>query len=102
MNMENGKTMGEWLAPTLEEIEDTLWSYEFYVPNTPPMYSHSSFRAILKLFMSAMMDKIWQLQEGGEMDIDDRVKMVERCGKELRSLVKVYTNIDTENLYGNE
>jgi hypothetical protein len=34
------------------------------------------------------------------MDIEDRVKMVEKCGKELRSLVKVYTNIDTENLYG--
>lgn len=98
MNMEDGQTLGEWLAPALEQIEETLWSYEVYVPNTPPMYSHSSFRAILKLFMSAMMDKIWLLQEGEEMDVEDRMAMVEKCGKELKQLVKIYTNIESEEL----
>jgi hypothetical protein len=102
MNMEDGQTLGEWLAPALEQIEETLWSYELYVPNTPPMYSHSSFRAILKLFMSAMMDKIWLLQEGEEMDVEDRMAMVEKCGQELKQLVKIYTNIESEELYGGE
>lgn len=102
MNTEEGQTLGAWLAPTLEQIEDTLWSYELYVPNTPPHYSNESFRAIIKLFMSAMMDKIWDLQEGEEMESEDRLAMVERCGQELRKLVKVYTGIDSQELYGNE
>lgn len=100
MNTENGQTLGAWLAPTLEQIEDTLWSYELYVPNMPPQYSDDSFRAIIKLFMSAMMDKIWALQEGEEMESEDRLAMVEKCGKEIGSLIKIYTNIDTHNLYG--
>lgn len=102
MNTEAGKTIGAFFAPMLEHMEDTLWSYELYAPNMPPHYSNESFRAIIKLFMSAMMDRIWDLQEGEEMDIEDRVAMVERCGQELRKLVKVYTGIDSQELYGNE
>lgn len=99
MNMEKGQTLGEWIAPMLSQIEDAVWSYELYVPNTPPQYSDESFRCILKLFMSAMMDKIWHLQEGEDMDIEDRVAMVEKCGKEVRALVKTYCDIETQELY---
>lgn len=100
MNMEDGQTMGDWLAPTLENIEDTLWSYETYMPNKPYGFSKESFRAIVKIFMAAMMDKIWALQEGEEMDLEDRGAMAEKCGKDVRALIKTYTNIDTHNLYG--
>lgn len=102
MNMEGGKTIGEWLEPTLIEMEDTLWGYELYMPNKPYGFSDESFRAVIKLFMAAMMDKIWALQENEEMDIEDRAAMAQKCGKDVRALVKTYTNIDTHNLYGNE
>lgn len=102
MEEAKGKTIGEWFAPMLEQMEDTLWSYELYAPSTPPKYSNDSLRAIVKLFMSAMMDRIWELQENEEMDFEDRLAMVNKCGQEVRSLVKVYTNIDTHKLYGNE
>lgn len=99
MNMENGKTIGEWLAPTLLEMEDTLWSYEIYMPSEPYGFSDDSFRAIIKLFMAAIMDKMWALQEGDEMEIEDRAAMAEKCGKDVRALVKTFTGIDTHNLY---
>lgn len=91
--------MGEWLEPTLMEIEDSLWSYEIYMPSQPYGFSDESFRAIIKLFMSALMDKMWDLQEWDGMDIEDRGAMAEKCGRDVRAFVKTYTGIDTHNLY---
>lgn len=102
MNMENGKTIGEFIGPMMSSMEDALWNYEYYMPNTPYGFSQESFRAAVKIFMSALMDKIWELQEGEEMDIEDRAAMAEKCGKDVRALVKTYTNIDTHELYGKE
>jgi len=95
----SGKTLGEWLKPSLLQIEDAIWSFEMFAENTPPQYTNEGFRAIMKLFMSAMMDKIWALQEGEGMEMEDRVAMVEKCGQEVRALVKTFTNIDTQKLY---
>ena len=100
--MERKETIGELLGPTLIEIEDTLWSYELYMPSKPYGFSEESFRAIIKLFMASIMDKMWALQEGDEMDIEDREAMAEQCGKDVRALVKTFTGIDTHNLYGDE
>jgi len=97
--MKNGKTMGEFIAPVLESMEDALWSYENYSPNTPYGFSNESFRAAVKIFMAAMMDKIWALQEGEEMEMEDRAAMAEKCGKDVRDLVKTFTGIDTHKLY---
>ena len=95
----NGKTLGEWLHPSLLQIEDTIWSFEMFAENIPPQYTNEGFRAIMRLFMSAMMDKIWALQEAEGMEMEDRAAMVEKCGQEVRALVKTFTNIDTQKLY---
>jgi hypothetical protein len=97
--MDNGKTIGEFIAPVLESMEDALWSYENYSPNTPYGFSHESFRAAVKIFMAAMMDRIWALQEEEGMALEDRMAMVEKCGKDVSALVKTFTNIDTKKLY---
>ena len=49
--------------------------------------------------MSAMLDKMWKLQEDENIDIDARADMAEKLGNELRNMVRIYTNIDTHSLY---
>ncbi len=94
--------MGEALEPLLIHMEDALWHYEYSCPVTPYSFSDDAFRAAIKFFMAAMMDKIWALQENEGMDIEDRAAMAEKCGKDIRAFVKTYTNIDTYNLHGKE
>jgi hypothetical protein len=38
------------------------------------------------------MDRMWALQEKEEIEDADRLAMVAKCGKELRDIVKVYTD----------
>ena len=91
-------TIGEKLSPVLVEIEDTLWEFEYNV-GSKPSYTREGFRAAIKIFMSVMMDKIWELQEGEKIEMEDRIKMVEKLGQDVRRLVKTYVDIDTPDLY---
>ena len=90
--------IGEKISPILAEIEATLWEFEAAV-GTKPGYSDEGFRASIKIFMSAMLDKMYELQSDESLCIDDRSKMAESLGNSVRSLVKTYTNIDTHDLY---
>ncbi len=77
---------------------DELWKFEansFFKPE----YTIEGFRAATKIFMSVLMDKIWELQSNENMDMQDRVKMVQKIGDDVRKLVKTYTDIDTHELY---
>jgi hypothetical protein len=90
--------IGEKISPILVEIEETLWEFEYY-NGTKPNYTIEGLRASIKIFMSTMMDKIWELQEEEKIDPEDRVKMVEKLGNDVRNIVKTYVNIDTHDLY---
>jgi hypothetical protein len=90
--------IGEKLSPVLSEIESTLIEYEANVTR-PPQYTDKGFRAAIKIFMSAMLDKMWKLQEDENIDIDARADMAEKLGNDLRNMVRIYTNIDTHSLY---
>ena len=90
--------IGEKLSPVLSEIESTLIEYELNVAR-PPQYTDEGFRAAIKIFMSAMLDKMWKLQEDENIDINARADMAEKLGNELRNMVRIYTNIDTHSLY---
>jgi len=90
--------IGEKLSPVLSEIESTLIEYELNVAR-PPQYTDEGFRAAIKIFLSAMLDKMWKLQENEDIDIDARADMAEKLGNDLRNMVRVYTNIDTHSLY---
>jgi hypothetical protein len=46
-----------------------------------------------------MLDKMWKLQEDEGIDIDTRANMAEKLGSEIRNIIRVYTNIDTHDLY---
>ena len=92
--------IGEKISPILAEIEDTLWEFEANA-GIKPSYTEEGFRAAIKIFMSVMMDKIWELQEDEKISMEDRMKMVEKCGQDVRNIVKTYTDIDTHDLYKN-
>jgi len=102
MKIEAGQKIGEFLESSLVSIEDALYTFEWLFPETPPGFTEDAFRAIVKVFMSAMLDKMWALQEAEDMDVEDRLAMVNKCGQDLKAFVKTYTAIDTEILYDNE
>ncbi|HEY9342152.1 MAG TPA: hypothetical protein VIQ23_11255 [Hanamia sp.] len=90
--------VGQKISPILSEIESTLWEFESR-SGFKPEYTIEGFRAATKIFMSAMMDKIWELQSKEEIDMNTRGEMAKKCGEDIRRIVKVYTDIDTYDLY---
>ena len=96
----NGKIipLGESLKPLLLIIENAIWSYESNNP-TIPGFDDEAFRAVIKIFMTALIERIWTLQENENMEFDDRLKMVLKAASDIQHLIKVYTNINTKDLY---
>ena len=92
-------TIGQKISPILNEIESALWEFEAY-DGSKPDYTIEGFRGGIKIFMSVLMDKIWELQVDEKITMEDRIKMVEKAGNDVRKLVKIYTDIDTHDLYG--
>ena len=90
--------IGIELSKILSEIESTLWEFESN-NNLRPQYTDEGFRAALKIFTSAVMDRLWVLQSKEDIDIQTRCDMATKCGEEIRKIVKVYTDIDTFDLY---
>jgi hypothetical protein len=60
-----------------------------------PNYTNREFMNAVIIFQTALMDKMWDNQDFDGMSMDDRMKMVESCGLELRKLVHIYTGLDT-------
>ena len=88
-------TLGKKLSPILSEIEDTLLeNYE-----AKPGFDDEGFRASVYIFQSALLDKMWELQEKENISMEVREDMATKCGKNIRSLIKTFTNIDTFELY---
>ena len=93
--------LGKKLEPILLELEMCILEHDAFNQKAPN-YSNESFRAITKIFMSALMDKLWTLQENESIDMNDRMKMATAAGTELRKLIKTFTGIDTIKLYKDE
>ena len=90
--------IGELLSPILTEIETKILEWEAAVSEKPE-YTKEAFRAAIKIFMSTLLDKMWELQEKDNMDINTRQAMAEKAGNDIRDFVKTYTDIDTHELY---
>jgi hypothetical protein len=90
--------IGKKISPILSEIELALIEFEINVAK-PPEYTNEGFRASVKIFLSVMLDKMWKLQEEEGIDINTRADMAEKLGTKIRNIIRVYTNIDTHDLY---
>ena len=57
-----------------------------------PNYSNRDFMNAVIIFQTALMDKMYDNQNG--MSLDERIKMAERCGLDLRKFIQTYTGLD--------
>jgi len=90
--------IGKKISPILTEIEMTLLEFELHKAEKP-YFTNDGFRAATKIFMSVMMDKMFDLQMREKMNIDDAGNMAEKFGNELHKLIKIYANVDTYEFY---
>jgi hypothetical protein len=98
--MNDKHLIGEKISPILEEIEGAIIDFDYYV-KLKPNYSIEGFRAATKIFMSALMDKMYDLQEKENIPVESRLEMANKAGEDLRKLINTYTGIDTYKLYSN-
>ena len=90
--------IGKTISPILVDIETALWEFELN-SGIKPESTTDGFRAGIKIFMSVLMDKIWELQQDEKITMEDRINMVQKAGEDVRKLVKTYTDIDCHELY---
>jgi hypothetical protein len=90
--------IGKKLSPLLEEIEDTLLDFESEV-EMQPQFTENGFRAATKIFASALMDYMWNMQDQEGIPMEIRVDMAEKAGYELKRIVETFTGIDTHKMY---
>lgn len=90
--------IGKKLSAVYEEVEKTLWEFEAE-SGMKPGFTSEGFRAATKIFTSALMDKIFELQEKESISIEDRMKMAFKAGDDVRKLIKTYTGIETMDFY---
>jgi len=90
--------IGKKISPILDEIEGTLWEFEANI-GTKPEYTEDGVRAGIKIFMSVLMDKIWDLQEEEKIDQKTREAMATKAGEDVRQLIRTYTGLDTFDFY---
>jgi hypothetical protein len=89
------ESLGERLSPILVEIQDTLIDFSEHKPG----FNNEGFRASIYIFQTAILDKMWELQEKENIPMDSRVDMAEKCGTALKDFVKTFADIDTHKLY---
>jgi len=90
--------LGETLSPILTELEDALWEMEATIAEKP-CYTDKGFRGACKIFMSVLLDRMYELQIKENISQEDKELMATKAGEEVRALVKTYTGIDTHTLY---
>ena len=92
------KSLGEKLEPILIELEGILGEHDI-LALTKPNYTDDGFRAVTRLFLHVLLDKMYSLQDIDGMSIDQRCDMANKCGGEFRKLIKTYCDIDTFELF---
>jgi len=91
-------SIGEKIDPILNEINDVLWEFDTYVEEKPN-YPLSSLNYATKIFSSVIMDKIMDLKLKENIPFIDVCNMAENAGKDIRKLIKIYTDIDTYDFF---
>lgn len=89
--------IGEKLSPVLSEIESALWEFES-LSKGRPYFTDAGLRAAIKIFSTAIFDKMWELCERENLGQKDRINMAMSLGDQIRKMVKTFTNIDPHNL----
>ena len=77
---------------------DLLNQSAYYTGNkNKPNYTNRDFMNALIIFQTALMDKMYDNQNYDKMDIENRLKMAEKCGLDLHKFIHTYTGLDTHD-----
>jgi len=63
-----------------------------------PNYSNRDFMNAIIIFQTALYDKVWDNMDFDKMSVDERMKMSEQCGLDLRKFIHTYTGLDTHKI----
>ena len=88
------KSTGERINPVLKELEMTILNHQVQV-GRKPNYPDDALFSATNIFMSVILDRMYDLQDYDGLILEDRIKMVTKCGHDLRVLIKSYTGVDT-------
>lgn len=92
--------IGKVLSPTLIDMEAKIFVFEAATDFTElPNFSDEGFRAALKIFITALSERIYVLQDAENMPFVDRLSMIKKANEELNHFIKVYADTDTEKMY---
>ena len=75
---------------TLEKVAN-----DFLSSSIKPNYTNRDFMNAVIIFQTALMDKMYDLQNYDNMPLEDREKMAISCGTDLHRLIHTYTGLDT-------
>lgn len=89
--------IGKKLQPILLELEKTI--AEFNCTGKKPEYPKDSIHAVSIIFISVLMDKMWEMQETDKMEMKDREEMATKCGEDIRKLIHTYTGLDSHDFF---
>jgi hypothetical protein len=64
-------------------------------------FSNNAFLDSIIIFETVFMDKLYDCQNYDNMNLDDRLKMVDSAAKDLVKLIHTYTGLDTIKLVNN-
>lgn len=94
-------SLGQALEPVYKELNDTLWDFEA-TTEEPPGFSEQGFRYAVKIFTSALLEKVWQHQTKLDVPLNKRCVDVEKLGNAIRDLILDNTGIDLHEGKGSE
>lgn len=64
-------------------------------------FSNDALLDACLIFQTVLFDKVYDLQTKEKMLLEDKLKMAESCGTELKKLIYTYTGLDTVELVNN-
>ena len=90
-------TIGSKIGPTLVKIEENVADMTDNYAH-PIGLNNAQFIALSRLFISALYDKMWELQNLEEMPVEVRQDMYTKVNEEVCRMMVVYADIDAERL----
>lgn len=63
-----------------------------------PNYSNRDFMNAVIIFQTALMDKMYDMQDYDDMSVYDRMQMAEFCGQDLINFILTYTGLGTHKV----
>lgn len=81
----------------INEVFDMLMDYNCSISG-PFGFTDKAFLSMIYIITTALNERMWELMQSEEMPQEDREKMADALGHEIRNLIKKFTGIDTVEL----